>query len=67
MISRRELRKEFGIPLWFKLIVAIPFALAFAGFVGYGVLAYKAIQAGPEGVGKEVGAFIRGINTGMNE
>ena len=54
-------------PLWFKLIATIPFALAFAGFIAYGVLAYKAIQSGPEGVGKEVGAFIRGVNTGMRE
>lgn len=63
----RELRKEFWIPLWSKLIVAVPFALVLAGFVGCSVLAYKAFQAGPEGVGKEVGAFIRGINIGMCE
>ena len=64
------MRRQFGtlgrpsIPIFFKLWFGF-IALLAVGMIGAMIwLAAQIVSAGPEGIGREVGRFIKGIDDG---
>ena len=56
---------DMRTPIWFKLWFAFVFFLivCIVGSVGYVLM--QVAKAGPEGIGRQIGAVIKGINDGQ--
>lgn len=50
-----------GIPLFFKLWFGFVACLAISVFIGFGYFIFSVASAGPEGIGKSIGAVVRGF------
>lgn len=54
----------------FKIVpifIGFVFCVIVAFWIGLGYVAYSGYQAGPDGVGKEIGKFIGGIEAGRKQ
>ena len=65
MINRRDIHSRPGIPLFFKLWFAFVALLALTIIGGVAYVLVSVASHGPEGIGREVGRFIRGIEDGQ--
>lgn len=50
------------MPLFFKLWFAFIFCIILTIMGATGYVAYSALQAGPEGLGRAIGSVIKGVN-----
>jgi hypothetical protein len=65
MINRRNIHSRPGIPLFFKLWFAFVALLALSIIGGVAYVLVSVASHGPEGLGREVGHFLRGIKEGQ--
>lgn len=55
---------EPKLPLFFKLWVGFVAMFVILTFIGTGYVIYGIAQAGPDGIGREIGRFIKGVDEG---
>lgn len=51
-------------PLWFKIWFGAIAAFVVCWFLAAGYLLSQVVAAGPEGIGREIGALLKGIDQG---
>ena len=64
--SRFERTQRMG-DWMFKFVaffIGLVFVAIIALWIGYGFIAYKAIEAGPAAIGEKVGEFLKGVEDG---
>lgn len=57
MLPRSNMSTPIGFKLWFGLVGTIVVCV----WIGVGYVAYSAIKAGPEGIGRAIGEVIKGV------
>ncbi len=65
MINRRDIHSRPGIPMFFKLWFAFFALLALSIIGGVAYVLVSVVSHGPQGLGREVGHFLRGIEEGQ--